>query len=369
LPLGYRVGRKHVTQEVHDKEVARLLAAGLTMGAIAERWKVNRRTIERAAERLGAAGDQAKEAGGKAREYITLDLGEYEKLPDLQQWIDGMKVRAVSKRKQTQRISFIKRICESLGIYPAQLDIHHALKWLAAQDKTQSQLRQWKGALRSFLTGTGQATGEVLTSKGIDSKHHNDKQYATVDMSEDQIFQADGYLANVHDKRARALFRLGVECACRQQEFLELKKEDFFEIDGIPAVRTYAQKTGSFWTKYPTRETVELWKSLEVKGQGGRIFTKLELGNGIRQNLKAAYEFAGATNPYFTMHSLHCLRHVAAQRLLRKTGWNRAVTAKLGGWEAEKTLEDHYGAVPEEVIRKAGSSLWVLTSTAGVVHK
>jgi hypothetical protein len=61
---------------------------------------------------------------------------------------------------------------------------------------------------------------------------------------------------------------------------------------------------------------------------------------------------------YFQEHPIHALRHCGAQRLLQTTNYNRAVTAKLGGWDAEKTLEDHYGGVPDDVVRTVAGSLF-----------
>ena len=77
----------------------------------------------------------------------------------------------------------------------------------------------------------------------------------------------------------------------------------------------------------------------------------------IYADLRPAYRQAGVTFKYSYDHPIHTLRHFGAQFWLGVTGFNRAVVAKIGGWKAEKTLEDHYGGVPDDVVRGFAGSL------------
>lgn len=128
--------------------------------------------------------------------------------------------------------------------------------------------------------------------------------------------------------------------------------------------RHKTEKSGApYKTAYVSKSTFELAKKLSVKN-GGRIMNGFQ-PQDIYPFLKAAYTAVGvhAMDPerpeydYFQEHPIHCLRHSGAMRLLRHTNYNRAVVAELGGWEAEKTLEDHYGGVPVDVIRAVVGSI------------
>jgi len=128
--------------------------------------------------------------------------------------------------------------------------------------------------------------------------------------------------------------------------------------------RHKTEKSGApYKTAYVSKSTFELAKKLSTKN-GGRIMNGFEPAD-VYPFLKGAYAAAGvhAMDPedperdYFQEHPIHALRHSGAMRLLGRTNYNRAVVAELGGWEAEKTLEDHYGGVPVDVIRAVVGSI------------
>ena len=132
----------------------------------------------------------------------------------------------------------------------------------------------------------------------------------------------------------------------------------------VNVFRRKTEKSGApYKTAYVSKGTFQLSQKLGEKN-GGRIMNGYD-PDEIYPFLKEAYAIAGAhamdpQNPsrdYFQTHPIHSLRHCGAQRLLQKTGYNRAVTAELGGWEAEKTLEDHYGGVPVDIVRGVAGSL------------
>ncbi len=353
---GFKLGRKHVTQDEYDKSILDLISQGLSQKDIAARMNVNKKTIERSVKRSGSKlKDQALAVGVDNRMFQQLSVENFAELPDLAQWIEGLRVRRVKNKPNL--ISKIKRVCDELQIFPSMLDIDYAMKFLAMHEELElRQLRSWKLALRSFLTGSGRATGEQCRAHGIDAKHHGDGEYAQVLLSEEQIML--GHTLLTPYPRALAIFDLGVECCPRRQDFLIMSRDSFVDIEGFTILRYKSQKTGAYWSKFPSRKTIDEWRALEIKGKDGKIFTELEITDEIIPQLKAAYIGVGATNPYFTLRPLHSLRHIGAQRLLRKTNWNRAIVARLGGWEAEKALEDHYGAVPDEIVRTTGLNLW-----------
>ena len=54
--------------------------------------------------------------------------------------------------------------------------------------------------------------------------------------------------------------------------------------------------------------------------------------------------------------SNHFWRHMFAQHMLRKTGWNYGIVAALGGWDT-KSLEESYGKPPQAIVQEWGKEL------------
>jgi transposase len=389
MPKVIKIGKKKASAEQLEQEVVRLMAMGLNDRQIAQRINPkeppSRMTIYRIRQRLENKGqlDKAQQAQQEQREYHNLNLQQFEQLPELQDYILGLK--GIGKKSWRKKISNLNRICNDLGIYPAQLDIKYYLQWRAKIFDEYKQrglrvidanaaLRAYNITMRDFLRAMGRANDFELKQNGIDAKHYLDGQYATVLLSEDQIARAIQHLKTKQKdnelegneqealtyKRALAIFRIGTECCTPKQELDDIRPNSFFvpDGDGEYRLRTLREKTGSFWTKYPDQETVKLFKELETADSDGTYFSGEMLGNGISKALEETYDLIGTMDKFFHIRPLHALRHVGAQRLLRKTNWNRAITAELGGWESELTLAQHYGAVPAAIVHNTGKALW-----------
>lgn len=349
MPRPYKLGKRKVSIEVFDAEVLRLVGLGLQEREIgqrlggASRWTVGR-SIKRLKKRQPDQVKDAKTTG----EYQRLSLDSFRGLPEIVKWIDNFKARGVGWKPA---VNTLKRICDVLEIYPSMLDGDWAQKWLVqtVENRSKAQMRVYKLALRGWLKFALKMSDNDLQVLGLDAKHYEVGKWATVRLSEPQIEQAIQMLGD--QPKALLAFRLGAECCCPLQELQRMRRSDYLKEEGI--LRTFRAKTGSFWSKYPSKITANLIMSNETE----RLFTKGDIDH-IYQVLRFTFAKVGATVTYFDMHPLHALRHVGAQRLLVKTNWNRAVVAMLGGWNAEKTLEDHYGAVPSPIIHKIGGSLW-----------
>jgi len=353
----YYVGKQKVSQETFDLEVKRLLSLGLKQVEIAGRIRrpeggpCDRKTIMRAMKRLGSATvDEVQKTGA----WVRMTHDSFRGLPEIVKFYESMTAQRIGSNQVQAEIGFVKRFCEDLQIFPAQLDLAWAVKWVGQHPElADNQMRAYKVGIRKWLKFAHGTSDEQLKSAGLDAKHYLVGQFATINLSEEQIEEGIEWLEGTGSDRALLAFRLGSECCCPKQEMLALKKENIFQAEGTRVLRTFRGKTGSFWTKYPQRETFKLMEEMPEP-----LFTPQSFRNGLRSDLRACYASVEAQGEYFTMKPVHALRHVGAIRLLRKNRWNRAVVAKLGGWEAEKTLEDHYGAVPDELIHEAGVSLW-----------
>ncbi|MHC4397271.1 MAG: site-specific integrase, partial [Planctomycetota bacterium] len=324
---------------------------GLNEKESAQRLGVTRWTVGRSIARLKAKKPDKIQSAQNEGVYQRLRQDSFRGLPEIARWIENLKARRI--RGWKNQTSALKAICDELEIYPSMLDGSWAQKWIASKSdtKTDAQLRNGKTTLRSWLKFAFNLSDNELQVLGIDAKHYEVGKWATVALTEDQISKGIQILASRQDLQTLLVFRLGLECCTPLQELQRLKKSDWIQEDGI--LRTYRPKTGSYWSKYPSHDTVSMIRA----SPNEQIFNNGDLARAVKI-LRNLFREIDAKSLYFSMHPIHALRHCGAQRLLRKTDFNRAVVAVLGGWEAEKTLEDHYGAVPNQIIHKIGGALW-----------
>lgn len=357
----FRIGKHKVGQQEFDGEVLRLYKLGLTMGAIGERLRRDRTTVWRSLQRTQElqTPDQQQEAK-TARQYYKETNDEFRKEPFIAKWIEDMKARRVGGWPSI--VSHVKSVCDQLGIFPDQLDLEWCKKWLAKNSQVSLKvLRTRKISLRGFLKAQG-VTDYELTLAGLDAKHYGVGEYKHVKMSEQQIAKADELL-KAEMPEARFVFRFGIETCRPLEPIWNLRADQFYTLEAggrtlycVNVFRKKTEKSGAAYkTAYVSRDTYTMAKALGEKN-AGPIMDSLDPSD-IYPLLRRAYAAVGATNEYFSKKPIHALRHCGAQRLLEKTNFNRAVVAELGGWEAEKTLEDHYGGVPEDIVRGFASSL------------
>lgn len=345
----YRLGKQKVSQEYFDDEIKRLLALGLKQNEIADRLKLERTTIYRAMQRLGApVVNKAKQAG----EYVRLSSDAFFSLPELSMWIESLRARKIGQWRRY--IGTLKHACDELQIYPSMLDLAWAQKWLASHsDESNESLREMKITLRQWLKFAFKITDQELTLAGLDAKHYGIGKWRNVKMSTEQRNCLRNYLNDLKDYDSLFVFEFGLDTCSRASEIAALKFSDFVRLpNGLIIVNigtTKTEKAGqSFVTGYVRDQT---YKLAERVTNGDKVVRDIQ---AVSATLKAAYIHCGiaATSAYFEMHPLHALRHVGAQRYLERTNWNRAAVAKLGHWLAEKTLEDHYGGIPDDIVMK-----------------
>ncbi len=158
-------------------------------------------------------------------------------------------------------------------------------------------------------------------------------------------------------------FRFGVETCRTLEPIWSLSGDQFFTMphDGktlfaANITRKKTEKAGKgYETAFMRKQTYDLGLELSKKN-GGKIMNGLK-PTQVYPELRTAYKSVGLDVEYFYIHPIHALRHVGAQWWLETTGWKRPVVARIGGWLAEKTLEDHYGGVPDDVFFGAVSMI------------
>lgn len=361
----YRIGKNVVSQSEFDAEALRLYRGGIEIGefdpatksgtGICGRLRRERTSIWRALKRANIGVGDVEQAQFKAdRQYHQMTSDEFGKEPVIKAWIDGMLVRRVGSYKR--QVSRVKRVCDELGIYPDQFDLTYAKKWLATKSHISlKDLRPSKVCVRNYLKSQGVNDYE-LTLAGFDAKHYGVGEFKHIKMTSEQIAKCQSLLAGEMPE-ALFVFNFGIETCRPLEPIWNLRGDSFYTLQNgsktlycVNVFRKKTEKSGAaFKTAYVSQSTYLQASALSQKN-GGQIMDGIK-PKTIYAILRKVYREVGLTNEYFAKHPVHALRHCGAQRLLEKTGFNRAVVAELGGWEAEKTLEDHYGGVPEDIIR------------------
>lgn len=359
----YRVGRRRATREEFDAEVLRLFKAGRELAEIREILNRSRTTIWLSLSRSRARDPDQLQAAKVERQYQRGSADEFLREPVIAAFRDDLRARRV--RIWKRYIARIREICDDLEIYPDQLDLEWGKKWLASKAEISlEQLRAPKIAARRFLKAQG-FTDYELGQAGFDAKHYDVGKWKHVRMTEAQIRKVRAELRAHASRETQFAFDFGIETCRTKEQLSNLTGDQFYTLKlGTGRVlyccnlfRKKTEKTGAHYkVAYVTRGTYELARELAKGKKGGRVMLG-RLPELIYPELRAAYQKAGVTVAYFFTRPIHALRHAGAQRLLEKTGFNRAVVAELGGWDSEKTLEDHYGGVPVDLIRSIAESL------------
>lgn len=353
----FRIGKHKVNQAEFDIEVLRLFKQGLKINQISKRLRRDRTTVWRALNRVEKP---ELETAKKERAFYVQTQDEFLNEPIVKDWVADMQTRRISSWRTIA--AAVRKACEELQIFPDQFDLDWGKKWLALKkDVPLEQLRPWKTSLRSWFHAQSYTDYE-LTSAGFDAKHYAVGKWKHIKLTAGQITKVEQYLKAKASPETLFVFRFGMETCRPLEPIWSLRGDQFYTIDfklpdGRPktlyAVNIFRQKTekagAPFATAYVSQATFTSAKALAQKN-GGSVMNGIK-PESIYEELRPAYRAAGVEFEYSYARPIHTLRHFGAQYWLAETGFNRAVVAKIGGWLAEKTLEDHYGGVPEDVVR------------------
>lgn len=377
-----------------ESEVIRLLKVGKKIGTKEEAGTIcaimnaDRSTVYRIKKRWEGRATAAEAREFKReRAYAKQSDDDFSKEPAIAELMEDLKTRRVKSAPSIK--GHLRRMCEELQVYPDQLvpyqnpdtgqrDFTWGKKWLALKsDVPLAKLREPKKAFRALAKKHG-ATDYELAIAGFDAKKYGTGKWRHVQLTEDQIAEGIRYLGDATEfpgpgrEEALFVFRFGIETCRPKEPIWGLTADQFYVIPlesgkNLFAVNIFRKKTeksgAPYRTAYVAEATYNLAKRLGAKN-GPRImdgFAPEKVYPLLRQTyVHIAAHAADPDNPekdYFQEKPTHALRHSGAQRLLRKTQFNRAVVAELGGWEDEGTLADHYGGVPEDVIRGVAGEL------------
>jgi len=285
--------------------------------------------------------------------------GTFRETNSIKTWINDMKGRGakgVSREKINSWVNCIRRVCignmrikggridiEGWGLkHPDKLTVTDAKDFIRHMNDAGFQNREWRLALRNFLT----SKGFVVKSTDLSGElEHEAGQYADLYISKEKIYEILDWLKSInYEAYLASLFCY--KTACRKTAMLEADASYINEEERTIVVFEKAQ------ARRPKRRMVkiipnDLWQL--IKDREGKLFniTDFELCALLRQAYREVIPKLAERIPM----PIHFWRHMFAQHMLRNSGWNLQLVAGLGGWTAG-TLEKYYGKADQQTIRK-----------------
>lgn len=370
--------------------VKRLGSMGNVLDVLVDLW-LEREPIGKEAKKLGISRTSL---WGFLRDIEPLKEKITSYLKDVEGFIDRdfrsyisvanweRMIRLSGHLSQLAHIRSMERVCrgeilKGFRCSPDRFDLGKAQEFVSKYLKQYRKLKvayNLRMAIRHFL-----ACKRIVIPRGFGGQYglsgEKDSygKYAYIKLSEDRINEIREILKGDPEALENAydtVFDVGITTCSRAFAIGSLPISKIGEENNPITMQVFEPKikegdrhlgkVGMWWTKYiPETLHRRIREFIERHPERSLLFCDRENISSVkhflmsaRAYLKRIYREIGLTDPYFYAHPLHCLRHVGAHRLLKKTNYNYGIVAKLGGWKDEKTLKDCYGEMPDELIIK-----------------
>jgi hypothetical protein len=303
-----------------------------------------------------------------AKEEVDTSIfayGNFEQLPSVKNWITMLNNRELDEDYIADKINLLRRVCmgkvhtydlvsEGKWSYkhPDRLNLQDAMELIAILKQRGIDTYQYKRDLKDFLESKGIPVGKrvvVGKPKGYGKLADLFVPMETLEKMLEWI-KTQNYEAYVVDK---FMFKTGT----RVTATLEALIEKLTEIGNRGMIKVYDKGRRSIypeghpWDKYIEPSLLSELKVIIGNRTKGKIFS-MHADYLSRLNRVAIQRFAPEIlEKYPNLDPNHFWRHMFAQHMLRKTNWNYAVVAKLGGWTVS-ALQESYGEPSEELVKK-----------------
>lgn len=310
------------------------------------------------------------------REAITEDLFQhttFEQIDVIRDWQDKMIARGAKPKSVKCFGNYIKRICQGIltenrvienwGLkHPKQLALSDGMRYITELSKVTPFTRMHRLALRNFfrsrnLEGWDQinAREEVTAGKYAHLFVSKENLLAILDLVKDLNFEAF--------KASLFAYTTGA----RLTATLEASSEYINHQDKSIIIYEKAIKGGQKrrQEKFLSEFMYEL-----IRDSRGKIFN-IDRGK-LDRILRSAYKAIIPDLEPMILMPFHFWRHQFAQHMLRETGWNYALVARLGHWTVQ-VLEKYYGKMDRETVKRGAARYLrelneVVTVEAGIFH-
>jgi integrase len=303
-----------------------------------------------------------------AKEEVDTSIfayGNFEQLPSVKNWVMMLHNRELTEDYIATKINLLKRVCmgkvhtydlvaEGKWSYkhPDRLNLQDVMELIAILKQRGIDTYQYKRDLKDFLESKGIPVGKKIVvgkPKGYGKFARLFVPIETLNKMLEWI-KTQNFEAYVVDK---FMFVTGTRISAT----LEAEIENLHEVGNRAILRVYDKGRRSIypqghpWDKYVDSSTLADLKAIIGNRTKGKVFS-IKPDYLARLNRIAIQRFAPEIlEQYPDLDPNHFWRHMFAQHMLRKTNWNYAVVASLGGWTVS-ALEESYGKPPEELVRE-----------------
>ena len=280
--------------------------------------------------------------------------GAFRKIPCIEKWIMKLRARGAKEQSISAFVGAIKQVClgklphkhaiEDWGIkHPRALTLDDALRYNSELMKRNLKGRRHRLALRNFLKNQNVEGWDEISGK----LEQDAGKYAHLYITGKKIYEILEYLKRInHD--AYLAVKFGYKTACRTGATLNAHAKYINYEERTICVFEKATR-GKPKRKQEKVIPDDLWNELPKEGKLFNIEPN-EL-NGL---LRRAYQEIIPELAEEIPQPFHFIaRHQFAQHLLRETGWNYGLVARLGHWAIE-TLERYYGKMDRQVALSEG---------------
>lgn len=397
-PVAPQKFRRRMTpeeQDKADKQVLQLVKSGVTSPEEISRafgysdrtwgWRALKRLVGKGllSKNSSTGRIQKTEQIKNAEESIDVSRDSFMQIPSVALWVEDLRTRKDGKPIKTwrSRVWALQVVCETLKISPDSIVCEMVnpesttSELMTKKQTVEYWLRKFalKFAEKSSANIRGHVTAVVdfgASQKGLaimrnvsgilSRKKVGYGNYAHVKLTEEQINEIPNICEREGDLVLRDVFELGIATGTREKALLTAKVSDFEINEDHIVVRVHESKTEGHGTSNWEKTIIDPKTIMHLKT---RIQERKALGKELlffdssfdaferemRTKIKLLYRKVGVTEPYFFAHSIHALRHAAAQHWLLITNYEYKFVADLLGWKTTEVLEQSYGKMPASV--------------------
>jgi len=301
----------------------------------------------------------------QAVDASIFEYGNFETLPSVKNWVVMLNNRELTEDYIRGKITLLKGVCmgkvhtfdlvgEGKWVYkhPDRLHLNEVMELISMLKERGIDTYSYKRDLKDFLESKGEPTGKKI----VVGKPKGYGKFARLFVPMEKLNQILAWL-KTENFELSVLDGFMFKTGTRITASLESLIEDLTEVGNRGILRVYDKGRRSIfpkghpWDKYLEPSLLTDIKTLIGNRTKGKIFT-IDVHVAVRINRIVIQRFAPETlEQYPDLDPNHFWRHMFAQHMLRKTNWNYAVVASLGGWTVS-ALEESYGKPPEELVKQ-----------------
>jgi len=309
---------------------------------------------------------ELKEGLPSETEKVDLSIyqnGQFSELPSVKNWMLELSARELTDEYVRQKINILKNVClgKVYGFdlvqegkwclkHPDRLSLRDVMELIALLKERKKDTYQIKRDMKDFL----QSKDVVVGKKFVVGKPKGYGKYAKLFVEGEtcekmlEWINQQNHEAYLVDK---VMWKTGTRITATLTAQIDELRGNILTVYDKGRLSKYPR--GHPWDKRLGTILLAEVKAFIGDRKNGKIFSISDT-EMAKLNRMAIEKFAPEVfEQYPDLMVNHFWRHMFAQHMLRKTDWNYAVVASLGGWTPQ-ALEESYGKPPEKLVAEWG---------------